>query len=182
MDGEARMKWIKLVWDFYCHWRSRKFQETLQIDVRTSTETIGEQRLLFIEVQLKNAGNAKLEAMQCKPDEFVYRDDIEQLHHSCSLQIRRLNTDKLTGSTVLDWYRCPALEPVPDIPTEIDLLDEYRVPKNDMITDFWLEPAEIAPLSASVMLTPGLYLLKTSFYGRNIKKDFWSRTSYVLLK
>jgi hypothetical protein len=66
-------------------------------DVKASSRPAGERHLFFVEVQLASAGNVQLQAKQTKLDGFVYRDEAEQLRFGCSLQIKRVNTEKLTG-------------------------------------------------------------------------------------
>jgi hypothetical protein len=79
------------VWGRYVHWRSRTFQKKLLIEAAATTRMIGERRLVFIEIQLTNAGRGKLEARRVGPAEYVYWDEFESLNYSCSLQLRRVS-------------------------------------------------------------------------------------------
>ncbi len=169
------------LWVLYNYWRGRTFEKKLLLDVRTSSKALPDMRILFVEVQLTNAGKGKLGAKRVAPNDYVYKDAFEQLKYSCSLQIRRINITKLVGETYLDWYKCAALESVPDIPTEINLLDDYVVPDKNNEIVFWMEPGDIVQLPAPLVLQAGHYLLKVSFYGTNPDKDFWSRLVYTQL-
>jgi len=170
------------LWALYLHWRGRTFEKRLLLDISTSSEPFDEKRVLFVEIKLTNSGKAKLQAKPVKRGQWVYKDEIEQLQYSCSLQIRRINPNKVKAETLLDWYNCPALEQIPDVPTEINLLDEYILTNEDNRIEFWLEPGDIAYLPATLILIPGDYLLKVSFYGPDAKNDFWSRQIHTHLK
>jgi hypothetical protein len=162
-------------WQLYLHLRSRTFQKRLAIDITASNRTVGDKRSLFIDVKLENTGRVKLEAFKSSPSTFVYQDQHECLRHSCSLRLKRINMSKLgSQATHLDWYRSEALEAVDGIPTEINLLDDYILPKNGNVTTFWLEPTDIVHLSAAFILPVGLYIAKVCFYGRDIESDYWS--------
>jgi hypothetical protein len=167
------------LWGLYFYVRGRTFQKKLSLKVTAKSEPLGGNRFVFVEVELTNLGKGKLEARRVRPDDYVYKDEIEQLKYSCSLQIKRVKANALTDETFIDWYKTEALEPVPNIPTEIDLLDDYRVPAEEWQTRFWLEPGDTAHLSAPLILSAGQYLLKVSFYGTNAAKDFWSRLLFV---
>ena len=127
---------LAALWHLYIFVRGRTFEKRLLLDICTSSEELGEARLLFVEVTLTNNGKGKLAARRGRLSDWVYKDEIEQLKYSCSLQIRRVNANKLKGEALLDWYDCRALEQVPDIPSEINLLDEYLVPNKDYATEF----------------------------------------------
>jgi hypothetical protein len=170
------------LWTLYNHIRSRTFQRRLLIDIKTSSKTLHKMQILFVEVELTNSGKGKLAAKRVGPEDYVYKDAEEQLKYSCSLQIKRVNAEKLSDETFLDWYKCSALEFVSNIPAEINLLDDYVVPAENNEIVFWLEPGDVAHLSAPLILKPGHYLLKVSFYGENPDEDFWSRLAYVSVK
>jgi len=172
---------LAALWHLYIFIRGRTFEKRLLLDICTSSEELGETRLLFVEVKLTNNGKGKLGAKRVRPGECVYTDEFEKLKYSCSLQIKRVNASDLKGETLLDWYNSAELRWVPDVPREINLLDEYLVPNEGNRTDFWLEPGDIAHLPASLVLLPGHYLLKVSFYGTRLKKDFWSRQVHVFI-
>lgn len=168
-----------VIWQLYLHWRGRTFEKRLLIDITSSTKPFDEKRILFVEVQLTNAGRGKLEARRVGPTDYVYHDEDEQLRYSCSLQIKRINGGKIANETLLDWYNCTELEAVPNVPREINLLDDYVVPAEDNKIIFWMEPEDVVHLSASLVLLPGSYLLKVSFYGANPNEDFWSRLVFA---
>jgi len=170
-----------LLW-LYNYFRGRTYEKRLLLEVKTCSKALDGKRVLFVEVILTNAGKGKLGAKPVGPDDYVYKDADEQLKYSCSLQVKRINTNKLKGETFLDWYKCSALEPVPGIPSEINLLDDYIVPDEDNKIIFWLEPGDIAHLPAPLVLQLGHYLLKVSFYGPKSKKEFWIRLVYVCLE
>lgn len=170
------------LWVLYHYVRGRTYEKRLLLDIKTTSQVLDKKRVLFVEVQLTNAGKGVLKARRVGPEDYVYEDESEQLKYSCSLQIKRLDPKRLAGDTYLDWYECPALEPVPDISAEVNLLGEYIVPAENNEVVFWLEPGDIAHLPAVVILGAGHYLLKVSFYGTNPDKDFWSRLVYVRLE
>jgi len=165
-------------WYLIDYIRGRTFSHRLQIDIKTYTESFESRRLLFIEVSLTNAGKGKLQARPIGHDDYVYKDEYEKIRYACGLQVKRIEPLSINGETFLDWYASPSLSPVPDIPREINLLDDYIVPNDDNKTVFWLEPGDIAQLSAAMIVTPGHYLVKVSFYGKK-KDDYWSRLGYV---
>lgn len=166
----------------YNNWRGRTYEKRLLLDVKTSSKPLDDKRVLFVEVILTNAGKGKLDARRVGPNDYVYKDADEQLKYSCSLQVKRVNTQKLTDETFLDWYKSSALEAVSGIPAEINLLDDYIVPAESNRVIFWLEPGDIAHLPAPLVLQPGHYLLKVSFYGPKFDEDFWTRLVYVCLE
>lgn len=166
------------VWAIYFYIRGRTFEKRLSLSVTAKSEPLGENRIVFVEVQLTNHGKGKLEARRVRPGDYVYKDEIEQLKYGCSLQIKRVKGNA-ADERFIDWYKTDALETIPNIPPEIDLLDDYRVPDEQWRTRFWLEPGDAVHLSAPLILSPSHYLLKVSFYGTNATKDFWSRLFYV---
>lgn len=167
------------LWGLYHYVRGRTYEKKLLIDVKTSEDALEKKRVFFVEVQLSNTGKGILKARRIGPDDYVYKDEFEQLKYSCSLQIKRVDPKKIVSDVCLDWYKCPALESVPDIPAEINLLDDYIVPADNNEVVFWLEPGDVAHLPAVLVLDPGHYLLKVSFYGTIPLKDYWSRLAYV---
>jgi hypothetical protein len=170
------------LWSFYLHRKGRIFQRKLKIDVKTSSHVVNTLHILVVEVQLTNTGNVKLAARRVGPNDYVYKDEQEQLRFSCSLQVRRVDPKKITRESYLDWFKCDSLGPVPHIPAEINLLDEYVVPvENDKIV-FWLEPGDVVDLTTPLALDKGHYLLKISFYGEVEKNDFWSRLIHVCIE
>jgi hypothetical protein len=169
------------LWVVYHYVRGRTYEKMLLLDIKTSSNVLGEKRVLFVEVQLTNHGKGKLQARPVGPEDYVYTDKDEQLKYSCGLQVKRVALKKLAGDTYMDWYKCPALEPVPDIPAEMNLLGDYVVPAENDKIEFWLEPGDIANLAAPLVLQPGHHLLKVSFYGIT-SEDYWSRETYVRLE
>jgi len=164
------------LWNLYLHWRSRTFEKRLLIDVHTEITALKNKRIVSVEVALTNAGKGMLKAMSVGPGDYVYQDENERLKSSCGLQIKRIATEKLAGECQhLDWFNSPALEEVPGIPDEINLLDDYAVPSDGNKIVFWLEPGDVAHLYAPMILPVGAYLMKVSFYGTNFQEDYWSR-------
>jgi hypothetical protein len=166
------------LWEFYKFLRGRSFQNTLIIDVTTSSQPSGERSVVFVDVQLKNLGKGRIKAKRIGDGEYAYKDEIEQLKHSCGLQVRKINTASVTTDAHLDWFQSSALERVEGIPDEINLLDEYILTDKNNVVEFWLEPGETVHLPAPLLLSSGHYLLKVSFYGPR-HSDFWSYIAYV---
>ena len=167
------------LWKLYIHKRGRIFERKLLIDVEPSFKSLNEYRLLSVDVRLTNAGGVKLEAKNVGEDDVVYEDAFERLKYACSLQVKRLNPQKLKEERSVGWYDSDALEPVPNLPAEINLLDEYLLPNEGNKTAFWMEPGDVVYLPTTLVLRPADYLLKVSFYGTNPIKDFWSRQTHV---
>jgi hypothetical protein len=166
-------------WALYTHWRGRTFKKKLFIDIKTKVEPTRLNKILDIEVQLKNISKVKLQARPIAFKNRVSRDQKEQIKYSCGLQIKRINTRKIAYPSNLDWYTSPSLEPIPGFPAEINLLDEYIISNESNKIIFWIEPEEVVQLNATVVLEDGHYLLKVGFYGTNPDSDYWSRQNYV---
>ena len=58
------------------------------------------------------------------------------------------------------------------MPAEINLLDEYLLPNEGNKTAFRMEPGDVVYLPTTLILPPGDYLLKVSFYGNKSDKRF----------
>ncbi len=170
------------MWILYNSIRARTFRSKLLIKINTFSEPLEQNKVLFVEVELINQGKCKLVARRVGLADYVYKDKFDQLKYSCSLQVKRVNMKKLTGEAYLDWYNCSALEQVPDLPAEINLLDDNVDPCANNEVVFWMEPGDVVHLSAPLILHTGDYLLKVSFFGINRHDDYWSRLLYVQLR
>ncbi len=167
------------LWAIYRFISERKFETAIGTEISTKTQQIGKQSLVFVDVAFINKGNRKLEANKIRrKDGFIYADSIENLRHSCSLQIKRIREASKPSDRQIDWYISDdILENIETIP-EIDLATEYENPITKR-TDFWLEPGETAHLCASFLLSRGDYLLKVTFVGKRKNIDYWSFIHYL---
>jgi hypothetical protein len=139
-----------------------------------------ERRLLFIDIQLTNIGRGWIQAKTVGTGTHADKDEFEIVKYSGSLQIKQIRAESIKGDESLDWFTSPVVQAVPGI-DEINLLDEYvRTDRNNEIY-FWLEPGESVHLGATVVLSPGHYLLKVTFYGPKFD-EFWHRLKYVYLE
>jgi hypothetical protein len=166
-------------WALFNFIRGRTFSSRLQIDIKSNSESFESKRLLFIDVTLTNTGKGKLQARPIEPNDCVYKGEHEEIRYACGLQIRRIEPIDISGETYLDWYNSSSLSPIQDIPGEINLLDDYLVPSDNNKTVFWLEPGDVAQLSAAMVVMPAHYLVKVSFYGIDADEDYWSRLVYA---
>ncbi len=127
---------------------------------------------------LKNIGRRKLAARKknmTKNSEPVYRDEMEELYHSLSLQIEGI--PESLRSLAADWY--PAkLVPVKSLPREINLLYNYQF-STAGAENFWLEPGETLSFGYPAILASGDYLAKVTFVGAGGDGEFWGRRFYV---
>lgn len=90
------------MWVLFNYIRGRTFSSRLQIDIKTNSESFESRRLLFIDVTLTNTGNGKLQARPIGPNDYVYRDEHEEIRYACGLQIRRIESVNISGETYLD--------------------------------------------------------------------------------
>lgn len=159
----------------YLHLRGRVFEKKLSIDVSASVHRAGHRRSVFFEVKLTNAGRVKVQAFAGGPGVYAYQDSSEALRYSCSLQLRRVDSEKLGEAAIIDWYDEVTVKRVDGIEPELNLLDEYLLPLHGNVTAFWLEPGDTAYLTAVVVLPAGFYLAKIAFYGTKLDEDYWHR-------
>jgi hypothetical protein len=171
---------VKII-EFYF---GRAYRKTLIINIDTTSTGLDNRRMLVVNVQFTNAGKGKIKAKPVKTsraDEYAYKNKIETVRYSGSLQIKELETAGLQGNKYLDWFDDSVSQEVSGI-KEINLLDEYILTDKEGEIDFWLEPGETVHLATPLVLSPGNYLLKVSFYGPKADDDFWHRLIFVRLE
>lgn len=153
--------------------RIRAYATRLDIGFDYSVLGQDEPATVAVDVTLTNRGSTKLEAMARGADEgFSYRDTAEIIPFSCTLQVRRVRPGLPVGP--IDWYSAASVGP-PLEEYAANLLAEYEDPDAGK-TNFWMEPTECVHLGAALRLTPGTYLAKVTFIGKDGgRSDFWSR-------
>ena len=143
---------------------------------------MNEKWIVSVEVVLKNNGKGKIQAWSGGDGKLAYKDALEELKRPCSLQLKRISSTVEQDNQYLNWYNSASLVSVPDIPSEINLLDDYVMTDDHNRVEFWLESGDTVHLPATLILNPGNYLGKISFYGRKPKKDFWTRFVFLNLE
>ena len=182
------LEWLKYIvgpsilvglWELYKFIRSRTFASRLKIEVGSTATPLGERYLVFVDVQLTNFGRGKIQARPLDASQVAYEDAVETVRYSGSLQVRQIEAGSIDANGYVDWFRSAAVKPLDGVP-EINLLDEYTLPDENDRVEFWLEPDEVVNLGAPIVLSPGHYLLKVSFYGPE-SDDFWHKLEHVYL-
>lgn len=162
------------LWAFFRLRRERTYEPALKIQLEIEPIE-GESKFTFLVVTLTNQGRAKLAANQADGTGPVYGDKNETIHHSCNLEIRKVDATAPAAVSAIDWYDSKLLSPAI---ADINLLREYQNPDTRHV-EFWLEPGEVCRLGSLVCLEPGLYLAKVVFLGRDVTEDYWSQVSCI---
>jgi hypothetical protein len=146
--------------------------------VKTNIPTLGDRRLVFLDIFLNNIGKRRIDAIRVSTNELAYCDSGESLKYSCGVQIRKILTSMIQTNQDVDWFNYTnLLECPPGLAPEIDLLGECEMA--DGTPDFWIEPSDQCHLGHTVVLDKGDYLLKVHLIGKNPSDDFWSRIVYL---
>jgi hypothetical protein len=146
--------------------------------VKTNIPSLGDRRLVFLDVFLNNTGKRKIVAEKVSTNQVAYSDPGETIKYSCGVQIRKILTSLIQTNQDVDWFddtnqlQCPS-----GLAPEIDLLGECDEP--DGHADFWIEPSDQCHLGHVFILDKGDYLVKIHFIGTNPDQDFWSRIVYM---
>jgi hypothetical protein len=169
-------------WTYYIFISERNPNAHLYMDAKTTistnTPSLGERRLVFLDVFLDNTGKRKIVAEKVSTNEVAYTDLGETIQYSCGIQIRTILTPLINTNKSLDWFDDTNLLQCPQgIPPEIDLLGECELP--DGTPDFWIEPSDQCHLGHALILAKGDYLIKLHFIGANPSQEFWSRILYM---
>ena len=136
--------------------------------------------LVNLTVQLTNKGKTKIEAKTDRTNGgYIFDDGPEKLKHSCSLQIRRIDENRVAGPQSLDWFEGG---PWQDIllfrgGSEINALIDYENPlRRDSvgmeILEFWMEPGETYRAVVPVVLPKGTYIGKLTFVGADQERSW----------
>lgn len=166
------------LWATYRFFIQRAYETALEIDVCVTSSTYADDRfLVFFDAVLKNRGQTRISA---RPRRFAqsqllpsFEDSAETLYYSFGIKIRRIPKNILNNAS-LDWFESEYLEPVPGVPSEINLLNEYDYSKNGAV-DFWIEPNETYHCGIPLILAGGDYVAKLAFLGNRGGWEFWSR-------
>jgi hypothetical protein len=176
--GLAAVAVVGALWALWRLWVERAFETALGIDVKAKVQPLEKAAFVFLEVVLTNHSKRKLEAKRVKEGQPAFKDEEEELQHSCGLKIRKVADSATSGSNHVSWFNEACFQPLPGIPEEINLLEEYEDTETGEI-DEWLEPRESRHLGLAVVLTPGEYLMKVTFVGNRRDTDFWSRIVHL---
>jgi hypothetical protein len=169
-------------WTYHLFYSERNPNAHLFMDAKTTISTnipsLGEKRLVFLDVFLDNTGKRKIVAERVSTNEVAYSDAGETIQYSCGVQIRKILTTLIQTNKSLDWFDDTNLLQCPQgLPPEIDLLGECELP--DGTPDFWIEPSDQCHLGHVLILAKGDYLIKLHFIGTDTNEDFWSRIIYM---
>ncbi|MCX7424673.1 MAG: hypothetical protein NTW96_03450, partial [Planctomycetia bacterium] len=124
-------------WAVYRYWFHRVYETVLAIRVSVSQHPLGAKNLVFLQVTLANKGKRRIVAKRVKADHLAYADKEEKLRYSCSLQVKRVLDTLVAQDTYLDWFRSDKLQPLAEMPSEINLLDLYVEPESGEVSE-WL--------------------------------------------
>jgi hypothetical protein len=170
------------LWTLYLFRKQRVAETRLDITLEPKVIPLGESFLLVLDIGLHNQGTQDLRAKQKTYHngeiEPIYEDEFETLRHSASLQLRRLQPE-LTSNTILSWYDKRHLVVPEGLAPEINLLDEWEDPDQTGRDEFILEPKDLFHLTAHLVLAPGHYVAKVTFFGRRPDVDWWARTTLL---
>jgi hypothetical protein len=169
-------------WTYYLFIAERNSNAHLFMDAKATISTnipsLGERRLVFLDVFLNNTGKRKIVARRASTNEVAYSDPSETIKYSCGVQIRTILTPLIQTNKSLDWFDDTNLLQCPQgIQPEIDLLGECELP--DGTPDFWIEPSDQCHLGHALILVKGDYLVKLHFIGTDPSQEFWSRIVYM---
>ncbi len=172
------------IWALYRSVIRNEHETDLNIDISTDSHSINDKSdIVYISISLDNRGNRRIYPR--KRDfidgnfKAIYKDLRETLYHSCGLQLKQINT-KFTGNTLYTWYDPKNLSEVENIPTEINLLEDFEASIENTAnvdTDFGLTPGETAHRGIVVVLQPGHYLARVTFWGsrERYRAEFWRK-------
>lgn len=133
------------------------------------------ERLVFLDVLLRNIGNARLDASAASSSDLESEFG-KSIGYSGSVQLRRVNKLQPVKIGHLDWRsESSGLSPLEGVP-EVDLLKEYRDKQGRV--EFFMEPGEEYHFGNAFILEPGTYLAKVVFVGKR-PVEYWSRTVQV---
>jgi hypothetical protein len=178
------------VWTLYQVSRQRRLESGLSIGAKVTWTGIGEARfLVYIDISLQNIGNRLLRA-HAKRGNFEHplplpgRPGAHQHFHSVALHIRRIEPTAIAdlSGIVVDWHDTKYLSEISDIGPEegheIDLIRSYeqRSKSDGIRVAFFMEPQEMYHLGTSVVLSPGQYMGRVTFFGSRGSDEFWDRT------
>jgi hypothetical protein len=165
------------LWVLFRFFNERTLESALTIDIDASTVALDGKALTFIDVKLSNVGKVRLQAKPVDPSKNAYDDPVEKLKYSCSLRLKKLDSDTSEPDALIDWFSYKNFS-VTQL-GEINLLNEFEDPENNNVVDFWMEPGEIYHLGVPLNLCPAVYLAKVTFVGARSDKEFWSRITIV---
>jgi hypothetical protein len=170
------------VWTYQNFTSGRESNAHLFMDatatIKTNIPSLGERRLVFLDVYLNNTGKRRIDAERVSTNQVAYSDSGETIKYSCGIQIRKILTPLIQTNQDVDWFdNANLLECPPGLPQEVDLLGECDLP--DGTPDFWIEPSDQCHLGHAFILDKGDYLVKIHFIGTNPDEDFWSRIVYI---
>jgi hypothetical protein len=169
-------------WIYHLFISERASNAHLFMDIKptisTNEPSLGDRRLVFLDVFLNNTGRRKIVAEQVSSNTVAYSDPGETIQYSCGIQVRSISTPLIQTNQDIDWFNNTNLLMCPSgLPQEIDLLGECELA--DGTPDFWIEPTDQCHIGHTLVLMKGDYLIKLHFIGTDPAEQFWSRVFYI---
>ena len=158
-------------WVLYQYVIRRSGQTGLSIGIEGTVSGFSQdRRLLFVDVSLKNTGNARLDASVAS-SEALANEFEGSIRFAGSLQLRRIRQPPAGVPTHIDWWEeGPGTLAAPL--SEVDLFAEYT--DADGVAEFFMEPGEEYHLGNAFVVEPAVYLAKAVFVGQR-RAEYWSR-------
>jgi len=162
--SEAVKNWVEtlaiVVGGGWAFWRFVLRRESKPaLDIALTTKIIPEPGgclLAYFDVTLTNKSTRQVSAKIRQRGQPAYKDENEDLPHSCSLLLRPVPAG--SPGTQIRWFvDGDAKGPLPKGIIVTNLLDEYEY-EIEGKKEFWTEPSESSHLCVGVRLEPGIYL------------------------
>jgi hypothetical protein len=95
-------------WTYHLFISERNSDAHLYMDAKwtisTNTPSLGERRLVFLDVFLDNTGKRQIIAKRVSADQVAYSDAGETDKYSCGVQIRTILTSLILTNKSIDWF------------------------------------------------------------------------------
>lgn len=153
----------------------RTAEAALCIELSTNSTSAPQSsaHLVFLEATLRNVGKTQISARPHAGALAAYRDKVEEIKYSGTMEIRKFVTPTGNDTATRDWFDSRSWTAIAGLPP-IDALSDYENPDKNNDVEFWMEPGESYTLARSVLLPEGIYLAKFTFLGPQ-EGDFWTR-------
>jgi hypothetical protein len=163
------------VWGYYKFRLNRLDKPVLEIALAYRTIPDKDGRFLaWFDATFTNKSQRKVQARKRTERKLAFSDKNEDLEHSCSLLLRRVDPGA-PAATQIRWFPDRNAKSPLDTDIKVNLLTgyEYDAAGKD---DFYIEPSEAQTLSVGIILEPGVYIAMITFVGPPPDDtEFWRR-------